>query len=201
MPTIMKICCVETVKLPSSWISGTNALPVDFFETLRDSDLRWVERSEAETNPAYRQIIPYIVMQDSQSRILCYPRHGTEERLHGLLSCGIGGHIDEDDNKGAFAETVKAGMFRELSEEIINFNPEMVVLSYRGIINELDSPVGQVHLGLVYLAVCKAGYKPEPSEETAGMTWKTREQLQSLNMEQWSTLALKLTDPSKNFSF
>lgn len=154
--------------------------------------MRWIERSEAETNPSYKQIIPYIVMQDSQSRILCYPRHGTEKRLHGLLSCGIGGHIDEGDKKGAFAETVKTGMLRELSEEISNFNPEMVTLAYKGIINELDTPVGHVHLGLVYLAVCKVGYKPEPSGETAGMAWKTMAQLTSLNMEQWSWLALKL---------
>jgi predicted NUDIX family phosphoesterase len=188
----MKICCVETVKLPSSWIGGTNALPVDFFETVRDDDMRWIERSAAETNPAYKQIIPYIVMQDSAAGILCYLRHGSEKRLHGLFSCGIGGHIDDGDHKGSFAETVRAGMFRELSEEIHNFKPEMVELFYKGIINEVDTPVGHVHLGLVYLAVCKAGYQPEASGETAGMAWKTREQLKFLNMEQWSLLALKL---------
>jgi predicted NUDIX family phosphoesterase len=109
-----------------------------------------------------------------------------------LWSCGIGGHIDEDDNRGGFAETVKTGMLRELSEELANFNPNMVNLVYKGIINELDSPVGRVHLGLVYLALCKAGYTPEPSEETAGMEWKTIAQMQSLNMEQWSHLALEL---------
>jgi predicted NUDIX family phosphoesterase len=188
----MKICCVETVKLPSSWTKAANALRVDFFETAGDRDMRWVERSAAEIDPSYKQIIPYIVMQDSAARILCYPRHGTEERLHGLFSCGIGGHIDEGDHKGGFAETVRAGMFRELSEEIHNFNPEMVELFYKGIINEVDTPVGAVHLGLVYLARCKAHYRPEPSEETAGMTWKTIEQLRALNMERWSWLALKL---------
>jgi predicted NUDIX family phosphoesterase len=188
----MKICCVETVKLPAPWVRATNALPVDFFEEVRDSDMLWIERPAAETDPAYKQIIPYIVMRDSQSRILCYPRHGTEERLHGLMSCGIGGHIDEDDNAGVFSETVKAGMLRELSEELDNFNPQMVDLVYKGIINELDTPVGHVHLGLVYLALCQAGYQPGPSEETAGMSWKTRDQLEALNMEQWSWLALKL---------
>jgi predicted NUDIX family phosphoesterase len=188
----MKICCVETAKLPPWWISGTHGLAVDFFTKVPDSDMRWIERSAAETDPAYKQIIPYIVMQNHKSEILCYPRHGSEERLHGLFSCGIGGHIDEDDNKGAFAETVKAGMLRELSEEINNFSPEMVDLVYKGIINELDTPVGQVHLGLVYLAIYKADYQPEPSEETAGMAWKTRQQLKSLAMEQWSWLALKL---------
>ncbi|MDR1279039.1 MAG: NUDIX domain-containing protein, partial [Treponema sp.] len=153
---------------------------------------RWIERAEAETEPRYRQIIPYIIMQDSESRLLCYPRHGSEQRLHGLWSCGIGGHIDEDDNGGGFAETVKTGMLRELSEELANFNPNMVNLVYKGIINELDTPVGRVHLGLVYLALCKDDYKPEPSEETAGMEWKTTAQMESLNMEQWSHLALKL---------
>jgi predicted NUDIX family phosphoesterase len=165
---------------------------VDFFETIRDSDLRWIERSEAETDPRYKQIIPYMVMRNSASRILCYPRHGSEQRLHGLWSCGIGGHIDEQDNRGVVAETVKTGMLRELSEELANFNPDMVNLMYKGIINEVDTPVGCVHLGLVYLASCNAGYTPEPSEETAGMEWKTVTQVQSLNLEQWSRLALQI---------
>jgi predicted NUDIX family phosphoesterase len=154
--------------------------------------MRWVERSLAEKDPSYKQIIPYIIVQNSAGQFLCYPRHGAEERLHGYYSCGIGGHIDEVDKRESFAETVRVGMTRELSEEISNFAPELVELSFKGIINETESEVGQVHLGVVYLARCRGAYLPLPSEETGGMEWKTAEELASLEKELWSDLALGL---------
>jgi predicted NUDIX family phosphoesterase len=187
----MKICCVETAALPAEWTAGTAALAVDFFSFVDASRIRWVERSEAETNSAYKQIIPYIVVQ-SGGRILCYPRHGTESRLHGFYSCGIGGHIDINDARDTFEETAAAGMMRELKEELADFREDRVELVYRGVINETESAVGQVHLGLVYAARCLGDYAPQPSEEIAGMEWKTPEELKLVRKELWSDLALEL---------
>jgi len=188
----MKICCVDTNKLPVEWTSETAARAVDFFSFVSADDIRWIERSEAEINSAYKQIIPYIVVTRNDGRILCYPRHGAEARLHGFYSCGLGGHIDIDDARDTFKETVAAGMTRELSEELADFRQDRVELVYRGIINETESSVGQVHLGLVYTAQCLGGYAPRPSEETEGMEWKTPEELKLVNKELWSDLALKL---------
>ena len=188
----MKICCVDTAGLPAEWTAGTAARAVDFFSFVSASDIRWVERSEAETNSAYKQIIPYIVVVQKSGHILCYPRHGAESRLHGFYSCGIGGHIDIDDARDTFEETVSAGMRRELKEELADFQEDRVELVYRGIINETESPVGQVHLGLVYDCLCLDDYAPEPSEETAGMEWKSLEELKLVKKELWSDLALGL---------
>jgi predicted NUDIX family phosphoesterase len=191
----MKICCVDTVALPAGWTAGTAALAVDFFSFVDASRMRWVERSAAETNSAYKQIIPYIVVQ-SGGRILCYPRHGAESRLHGFYSCGIGGHIDIDDARDTFEETVAAGMTRELKEELADFREDHVELVYRGVINETESAVGQVHFGLVYTARCLGDYAPHPSEEIAGMDWKTPEELKRVRKELWSDLALELINQS-----
>jgi predicted NUDIX family phosphoesterase len=188
----MKICCVDTIKLPAAWTAGTAALAVDFFSFVSAVDIRWIERSEAETDSAYKQIIPYIVVRQSGGHILCYPRHGAESRLHGFYSCGLGGHIDLDDARGTFEETVAAGMTRELKEELADFREDRVELVYRGIINETESAVGQVHLGLVYTALCLGDYAPQPSEEIAGMEWKTPEELKLVRKELWSDLALEL---------
>jgi len=188
----MKICCVDTAALPSEWTAGTAACAVDFFSFVSAADIRWIERSEAETNSAYKQIIPYIIVLQNSGRILCYPRHGAESRLHGFYSCGIGGHIDIEDARDTLKKTVSAGMTRELKEELAGFREDRIELAYRGIINETESPVGQVHLGLVYTALCLGGYAPEPSEETAGMEWKTPEELKLVKKELWSDLALEL---------
>jgi len=188
----MKICCVDTVRLPAEWTAGTAARAVDFFSSVSADDIRWVERSEAETDSAYKQIIPYIVVLRNNGHILCYPRHGAESRLHGFYSCGLGGHIDIDDARDTFKETVATGMMRELKEELAGFREDRVELVYRGIINETESPVGQVHLGLVYTALCLGDYAPQSSEETTGMEWKTPEELKLVKKELWSDLALEL---------
>jgi predicted NUDIX family phosphoesterase len=192
LTSTMKICCVETARLPAEWVGGTAALAVDFFTFLSAADIRWIERSEAETNNAYKQIIPYVVVRQSMGRILCYPRHGAESRLHGLISCGIGGHIDIHDVQDTFEKTVITGMIRELREELAGFREDQIDLVYNGIIHEADTDVGQVHLGLVYTAACKPGYVPQPGEELAGMEWKTPEELQLVKKERWSDLALGL---------
>jgi len=192
----MKICCIDTNRLPSDWTAKTAARTVDFFSSVSADDIRWVERSEAETNNAYKQIIPYIVVLQNDGRILCYPRHGAESRLHGFYSCGIGGHIDIEDARDTFEETVSAGMMRELKEELANFQEDRVELVYKGIINETESPVGQVHLGLVYTCLCLGDYAPQASEETTGMEWKTPEELKLVKKELWSDLALELVNPS-----
>ena len=188
----MKICCVETRRLPGAWVNGAAAFAVDFFSCMSAADICWMERSAVENNNEYKQIIPYIIVQQNSGKILCYPRHGAESRLHGFYSCGIGGHIDFEDMQDTFEKTVIEGLKRELKEELAGFREDEIQLVYKGIINENETAVGQVHLGLVYTALCKAGYVPQPAEELAGMEWKTQEEARSLKKERWSDLALDL---------
>lgn len=188
----MKILCIETSRLPTEWTSVTCARPVDFFLQAEGLPLLWIERALAETNEAYKQIIPYIVIEDGRGNLLCYPRHGAEERLRGLYSCGTGGHIDETDKKAGLRETVMAGMLRELCEEMNGFDINRVDIRYKGIINETESAVSRVHLGLVFHAVCKDGYIPTSGDELSGAFWKTRPLAASLPKEGWSDLALSI---------
>src|SRR2546423_1722543 len=63
------------------------------------SQLLYQNRSEAEHDRRYKQLIPYVILI-CHDRMLRYQRGrgGGEKRLHGLYSIGIGGHISEEDN-------------------------------------------------------------------------------------------------------
>ncbi|GMO56060.1 MAG: hypothetical protein Ta2A_01110 [Treponemataceae bacterium] len=160
----MKICCIQNELLPAAWLKQTCALSepssVDFFDRFAAS---WIERPVAEHDAAYKQLIPYIVVQDAQERFLCYTRHGSETRLHGLYSCGIGGHIDQADTQSTLSATIRTGMFREISEELADFALEngdanvakiekVLHITHKGIIYDADTEVGRVHLAVVFLA-------------------------------------------------
>jgi predicted NUDIX family phosphoesterase len=193
----MKICCVKNDLLPSEWITNTCALPVGFFEVIKQNDISWLERSQAETNVSFRQIIPYILIRNCSGQFLCYPRHGSEKRLNGLYSLGLGGHVEETDKKLQLEQTIETGLQRELTEELANYNPDSFQINYKGIINETESEVGLVHLGLVFVAQCTNNYIPTPAEETKGAEWKSQEELAHIQIELWSKLALQLISSGK----
>ncbi|MBM3891417.1 MAG: hypothetical protein FJ388_20075, partial [Verrucomicrobia bacterium] len=56
-------------------------------------------RAEAETDPSFKQIIPYVVITDGE-RVLHYVRgkKAGEQRLVAKGSIGIGGHINDEDH-------------------------------------------------------------------------------------------------------
>src|SRR6266704_864085 len=62
------------------------------------SELVYLNRSEAEQDKRYKQLIPYVLVI-CNDKILRYRRGkgGQETRLHGLYSVGIGGHISDED--------------------------------------------------------------------------------------------------------
>lgn len=55
----------------------------------------FVPRAEAEQQPAWKQLIPYCVLRRGDS-VLCVQRKTaqTENRLHGMWSIGLGGHVN-----------------------------------------------------------------------------------------------------------
>jgi predicted NUDIX family phosphoesterase len=102
-------------------------------------------RREVETDPAFKQIIPYLVLRCGGA-VFHYRRGGagTESRLAALRSVGIGGHVSD----ASAADPYRAGMLRELSEEVeIGRHAERLV----GFINDDGTAVGSVHLGVVHL--------------------------------------------------
>jgi predicted NUDIX family phosphoesterase len=110
---------------------------------------QFLPRSQVETDPAFKQLIPYVVLRHGDE-LFHYRRgvSGTESRLRALRSVGIGGHISEDDAKGD-GDPYRTGMLRELTEEV-----EIAggwTETFLGFINDDRTPVGQVHLGVVHL--------------------------------------------------
>jgi predicted NUDIX family phosphoesterase len=70
--------------------------------------------------------------------------------LHAKRSLGIGGHVDETDADGrATPEAYEMALRRELDEEVAISSPG--TLTRVGLINDDSSPVGAVHLGVVYV--------------------------------------------------
>jgi predicted NUDIX family phosphoesterase len=111
--------------------------------------LRYLRRDQAEDDPAYKQIIPYVVLR-WRDQLFNYVRgkRASETRLQALRSIGVGGHINPADHN--FFETpYRQAMLREVAEEV------QLDTSYDerclGLINDDSTPVGQVHLGIVHV--------------------------------------------------
>jgi predicted NUDIX family phosphoesterase len=114
------------------------------------SQLVYLNRSDAEQDKRYKQLIPYVLLI-CHDKILRYRRGrgGQETRLHGLYSVGIGGHISEEDH-GLFSKDrgYQEGMRRELMEEVgIDAGNEPAVAA----INDDSTEVGCVHFGVVHV--------------------------------------------------
>jgi predicted NUDIX family phosphoesterase len=122
----------------------------DYLPALLDpAHLRFLERSAAEGDPAFKQLIPYVVLRCGE-QVFHYTRGraGAEARLRALRSIGVGGHICDAD--GALTgDLYRAGMLREIEEEVeleCAYTERTV-----GLINDDATPVGQVHLGIVHV--------------------------------------------------
>lgn len=104
-------------------------------------------RSTCETDPGFKQLIPYVVLTCG-NLVFHYRRggSGTEARLRAKRSVGIGGHIADID-AGA-VDPFRAGMLRELREEV-DIGCERTEHPL-GFIFDPGTPVGEVHLGVVY---------------------------------------------------
>jgi len=125
-----------------------------YLEKLQDpGNASYRLRSEMELDPSFKQLIPYVIFRhtDSAGRALIFHyTRGTgqgEARLHRKRSIGIGGHISVDDS--GMSDPYSEGMRRELAEEVHITSP------YRercaGLINDDQTEVGRVHLGVVHL--------------------------------------------------
>ena len=109
-------------------------------------------RAQVETNPSYKQIIPYVVITDG-ANILHYVRgkKAGEQRLVAKGSIGIGGHINDEDHS-LFVTDLQAfqdAVAREVHEELTiegSFDAKPV-----GLINDDSTDVGSVHFGIVHV--------------------------------------------------
>jgi predicted NUDIX family phosphoesterase len=147
-------------------------------------------RSEVETDPEFKQLIPYAVLRHG-NELFHYRRgaSGTESRLRALRSVGIGGHISEDDARGG-DDPYRAGMLRELTEEV-DIGCDWTE-SLFGFINDDRTAVGSVHLGVVHLVELGAASarSKEDALADAGFAALSLLATHSEEFETWSQFVL-----------
>jgi len=152
MATEERVLCFPRKLLEEAGVFQGLSLEVEKYLPVvtSSSQLVYVNRTEAEQDKRFKQLIPYVLLI-CNDRILRYRRGkgGQETRLHGLYSVGIGGHISDED-AGLFSNDLgyKEGMRRELMEEV---DIQPVNESAVAVINDDSTEVGYVHFGVVHV--------------------------------------------------
>jgi predicted NUDIX family phosphoesterase len=151
MPTEERVLCFERKLLEGLGLFQGLSLEVEKYLPVvtSTSHLTYLNRSAAENDKRYKQLIPYVLLV-CNDKILRYRRGkgGGEARLHGFYSVGIGGHISEEDHQLFSNDPYREGMRRELMEEVaIDGARETAV----AVINDDSTEVGCVHFGVVHV--------------------------------------------------
>lgn len=163
-------------------------------EVLDPKNNSFLSRARAETDPNFKQIIPYVVVTDGKS-ILHYVRgkKAGEQRLVAKGSIGIGGHINDEDHtlfsvgSDAFQDAVR----REVCEELTIQGSFEVRPA--GLINDDSTEVGQVHFGIVHVLICTPERVRKNEQVITQVEFAPIEKLLAKRdqMETWSQLCLE----------
>ena len=156
---------------------------------------RFMPRSQAEKDPSYKQLIPYVIMAH-EGTYLTYVRgkRAGETRLVGNRSIGIGGHINPVDDlplfNADFYETYVAAVAREVEEEVCvaaGHSDRIVAL-----LNDDSNEVGQVHLGIVHCWTLEAPKVTRREQMITQLSFMSPAELHELrdSLETWSQLCL-----------
>ena len=185
-----KVLSVELTQLQQSFDLSRQYWPIDV-AVLNRLSYTYVDRSQAEADFSCKQLIPYALIFDQNGRICTYQRHGSELRLIGKLSAGIGGHVNDRDQGPTLYDRLLSDLRREMREEIgLSFRPSQITVL--GMINEDESAVGRCHLGIVFKVHLDVCQKLSFSREIANPEWQRMEQLPLEHFELWSRLAICL---------
>lgn len=167
-------------------------------QLFRPENFSYRPRGEVEGDPGFKQLIPYVIFRhveaDGTETVFQYTRGKGqgEARLHSKRSVGVGGHISSvDAGQSEDGDPYREGMRRELDEEVAIDTPytDRVV----GMINDDESDVGRVHLGVVHLFdVERPAVAPRESEIVEAGFRPVGEMLAELDgFETWSSICLK----------
>jgi len=147
IPDELVLVVKREILFPQEAWHGIEQKDCSEFAHLIRTHQEFLPRSRMETDPRYKQIIPYLVFTHENKYFVMQRRaSATEQRLQGKLSLGIGGHINADDLAGA---TIVEWAQREFAEEV-TYKGSYTIRPF-GVINDDSNEVGQVHLGFVYL--------------------------------------------------
>ena len=153
---------------------------------------RFIPRPQAEIDPSYKQLIPYVIMT-CNGTYLSYVRgkRAGETRLVAKRSIGIGGHINPVDWTLFSADPYKTyleAVQREVAEEVTvetNHTDKIIAL-----LNDDSNEVGQVHLGIVHLWTLDEPKVNKKENMITQMGFMTLPELQQVRdtMETWSQI-------------
>ena len=153
----------------------------------------FMARSAAETDPGFKQIIPYVLLVHG-GKVLHYVRgkKSGEQRLVSKGSIGIGGHMNMQD-EGFFALDEAAyleGVRRETCEELkigTPFRNRVVAL-----LNDDSNEVGKVHLGVVHVFDLDEPKVEKNEAMITNLAFLSPEELQQRRetLESWSQICL-----------
>lgn len=198
------ILCSSVNELPRLWLPESGSVAVsesDLWRELNRSIPAWLPRSQAETDPRYKQWIPYSLIRASDGRFGTYARRGRESRLSERWSLGVGGHVNPCDwpstatNSGSgWRDALWNGLRRELAEEFPTAAEGTT--QFLGIVHESTSEVGRVHIGAVFLHLPRTT-SGEPGPELTNFQWLALDligtpQWPGEQLELWSRLAIQL---------
>lgn len=186
-------------------VSVFQKIPADFFSL----KTQLVDRNVAEVDSSILQLIPYIVVVNSEDNtIFGYYRgkKGGENRLHAKYSIGLGGHIESEPTPfSGLAETLALEALRELNEEI-GLDPsgdqaakllsDLISNSY--VVYSDSDEVGSVHLGVVVKIAITANQVAGLEKDVIeyAQFWQTSDLYNAaengeIHFENWSRITFK----------
>ncbi len=197
MGKIEKVLVIERHILEGLGLCQGVSFNVDRYlgELWKGNGVSFMARPEAEKNPAYKQLIPYVIMA-YEDTYLCYIRGiGVDEkRLAQKASIGIGGHINPSDRISVSSKNIKEvylnALAREVAEEVIveTEHDDKIV----GLINDDSNEVGRVHFGIIHLwRLAKPNVKSR-EQEICKLRFMKIDDLKDVRdkMETWSQLCI-----------
>lgn len=160
---------------------------------------RFLPRPAAEVDPAFKQLIPYVLITCG-GKYLSYVRgkRAGEKRLVGQRSIGIGGHINPIDEaplyETSWREVYAQAVEREVHEELIIDSPHRDYIV--ALLNDDSTEVGKVHLGIVHCWVLDAPHASKRESMITQPEFLSRAELRAArpDMETWSAFCVDHLD-------
>lgn len=148
-------------------------------------------RVEVENDPAFKQIIPYVILK-CKDLVFRYRRgkYLSEKRLEKKFSIGIGGHIRQEDENlfslqtSIYDETIE----REVNEEV---NISSQYKNQRvGLLNDDSNEVGRVHFGIVHIFELEEPLVKKRESAITECKFIPIQTIDSTKYETWSQLCI-----------
>lgn len=192
---IEQVLCVARDLLEAAPFTGLILRDVpEYVEAIfGDGPLCYMDRPEAEVSEEWVQLIPYCVVQRQcpERRVFHYRRAGSEGRLTGKRSLGVGGHVNPVDGFRPGRAAYERGVRRELLEEI-GYGYEDCLLPVVGLIYDPSNAVGKVHLGLLHGVDVLGDFEPTPESALKESEFCPPYELPPIEeFETWSQLIIR----------